>query len=335
MTTPDRRKETHNLDAAQGNSHTVPRLGISQCLLGEQVRYDGGHKRDPFLTTTLSPCVEWVPICPEVEAGLGTPREAMRLVGSPDKPRLVTIKTKNDHTALMQRFSAKKVRELSLLRLDGFIFKKNSPSCGIQRVRLYNRNGIPSSNGVGLFAKAFQQALPAIPIEDEGRLHDTAIRENFIERVFCSHRWNTLSEQGLTKGAIVQFHTHHKYLLLAHSRPHYQELGHLVATAKSYTPKQLALAYRATFMEALKVKATVRKHVNVLQHLLGHFKKQLSRVEKQELQEVIADYHRQLTPLAVPLTLMSHYVRVFDIPYLANQVYLHPHPKELMLRNHV
>ncbi|WP_447970899.1 YbgA family protein [Nitrospira sp. M1] len=315
--------------------HTLPRLGISQCLLGEQVRYDGGHKRDRFLTTTLAPCVEWIPVCPEVEAGLGIPREAMRLVGPSDEPRLVTIKTKKDHTMLMQRFSQKKIRELSSLHLDGFIFKKNSPSCGIQRVRLYNQNGIPHSNGVGLFAQAFHHALPTIPIEDEGRLQDTAIKENFIERVFCSHRWNTLIQQGLTRGAIVQFHTHHKYLLLAHSRPHYQELGHLVASAKSYTPKELALAYRAIFMEALKVKATVRKHVNVLQHLLGHLKKQLRLIEKQELQEVIDDYHRQLTPLTVPLTLMSHYVRIFDISYLADQVYLHPHPKELMLRNHV
>jgi len=335
MTMNDQHRTTPTPSDSNAHNHTLPRLGISHCLLGEQVRYDGGHKRDAFLTTTLAPCVEWVPVCPEVEAGLGIPREAMRLVGSTDEPRLVTIKTKKDHTARMQRFSRQKIRELSTLNLDGFIFKKNSPSCGMQRVRLYNDHGIPSSNGVGLFAQAFHHALPTIPIEDEGRLHNSVIRENFIERVFCYHRLSKLSQQGFTKGAIVQFHTHHKYLLLAHSRPHYQELGQLVASAKSYTPKQLALAYSTIFMEALKVKATVRKHVNVLQHLLGHLKKQLSGIEKQELQEVIFDYHRQLTPLTVPLTLISHYVRVFEIPYLADQVYLHPHPKELMLRNHV
>ncbi len=312
-----------------------PRLGISQCLLGDEVRYDGGHKHDRFLTSTLGNCVQWVPVCPEVEAGLGVPREAMRLVGSAESPKLLTIKTKKDLTGLMNRFSNRKIRELKDLRLDGYIFKKNSPSCGIHRVRLYDSEDSPTPKGVGLFAQAFQQSLPSIPIEDEGRLHDASIRENFIERVFCYHRWNQLCRHTMTRGAIVSFHTQHKYLLLAHSRPHYQKLGQLVASANAHTPTKLAIAYSSLFMEALRVKATVRKHVNVLQHLLGHLKKYLNRVERQELQEVISDYHRHLTPLSVPLTLISHYVRVFDIPYLADQAYLHPHPKELMLRNHV
>ena len=316
-------------------SGNFPRLGISQCLLGEQVRYDGGHKHDRFLTGILGPCVEWIPVCPEVEAGLGTPREAMRLVGSPEQQRLVTIKTQKDHTTLMNRFSSEKVRELKELQLDGYVFKKDSPSCGLHRVRLYNSAGMPNSNGIGLFAQTFQRALPSVPTEEEGRLHDASIRENFIERVFCFHRWNKLYQSTLTRGAIVTFHTQHKYLLLAHSRPHYQELGHLVASAKAYTPTKLATAYSSIFMEGLKVKATVRKHVNVLHHLVGHFKKQLNALEKVELQEVISDYHQKLTPLAVPLTLINHYVRMFNITYLMDQIYLHPHPKELMLRNHV
>ncbi|GJL49129.1 MAG: hypothetical protein NPIRA01_03560 [Nitrospirales bacterium] len=327
---PLSRKAAKNLIA-----ENLPRVGISQCLLGDNVRYDGGHKRNHFLTQILAPCVQWVPVCPEVEVGLGTPRESMRLVGSQEGPRLLTIKTKKDHTALMNRFASKKIRELKEIQLDGYVFKKDSPSCGIRRVRVYNASGMSNSNGVGLFAQAFQQALPAIPIEDEGRLNDASIRENFIERVFCYHRWASMCRRPLTRGAIVTFHTQHKYLLLAHSRPHYQELGRLVASAKQYTPTQLGMDYSSIFMEALKVKATVRKHVNVLQHLFGHCKTLLKQVEKEEIQEVISDYHHGLTPLAVPLTLISHYVRVFKIPYLADQVYLHPHPKELMLRNHV
>ncbi len=316
-------------------SKDVPRLGISQCLLGEQVRYDGGHKRDRFLTDVLGRFVEWIPVCPETEAGLGIPREAMRLVSSNQNTRLLTIKTKIDQTTTMTRFSRQRVRELRQAQLDGYIVKRNSPSCGIQRVRVYTPQGMPSSTGMGIFANVLHQSLPLLPVEDEGRLHDLSIRENFIERIFCSHRWNTMLEERLTRGHIVRFHTQHKYLLLAHSRTHYQQLGQLVASAKLHTPSQLASLYGTIFSEALKVKATIRKHVNVLQHLLGHMKKILRKVERDELQESIWDYHQSITPLTVPLTLISHYVRVFEIDYLSEQVYLNPHPKELMLRNHV
>lgn len=313
-----------------------PRLGISQCLLGDMVRYDGGHKRDAFLTDVLAPFVEWLPVCPEVEAGLGTPREAMHLAGDPGAPQLLTIRTHIDHTMTLQTFSQRRVQELQGTDLDGYIFKKSSPSCGVYRVKVYTEKGQPSQQGTGIFSAAFQKAFPLLPVEEEGRLSDAPIRENFIERIFCYRRWKTLIQQHrISRGAIVQFHTRHKYLLLTHSRSHYHDLGQLIAKAGQFTSGDLASRYGPLFMDALKIKATVRKHVNVLQHLAGHFKKHLSPIERAELQETIQDYHRHLTPLAVPLTLIKHYVRILAVPYLSDQVYLNPHPKELMLRNHV
>lgn len=311
------------------------RIGISRCLLGDHVRYDGSHKRDSFLADVLGRYVEWVPVCPEVEAGLGTPREAMRLVGDVRHPRLVTIKSENDHTSALETMAEKRIEELKELDLSGYMFKKDSPSCGVERVRIYNGHGTPSRNGVGLFARAFMKQFPLIPVEEEGRLCDPALRENFIERVFCYRRYQDLVNGGVTRQTMIRFHTIHKLLLLAHSQQHYQLLGRLVGRAQQYRPKELALKYGELFMKALAVKATVRKHVNVLQHMLGYFKQRLSSPEKAELLGVIDDYHRGLTPLIVPLTLIKHYVQSFDVGYIRDQIYLNPHPKELMLCNHV
>ena len=340
MTPPHSTTEKSNPSFTQESSNTIvneqPRVGISQCLLGDEVRYDGGHKRDVFLTDVLAPFVEWMPVCPEVEAGLGTPREAMHLAGDPDSPRLLTIRSKVDHTDLLKAFSQRRAQELRMHDLDGYIFKKNSPSCGVHRVKVYTEKGHPGKQGTGIFSAALQEAFPLLPVEEEGRLNDSPIRENFIERIFCYRRWKTqVQQKRISRGTIVQFHTRHKYLLLTHSRSHYHELGRLVAKAGQYTPSDLTTRYGTVFMDALKTKATVRKHVNVLQHLAGHFKKQLSTIERAELQETIQDYHRYLTPLTVPLTLIKHYVRILAVPYLLDQVYLNPHPKELMLRNHV
>jgi uncharacterized protein YbgA (DUF1722 family)/uncharacterized protein YbbK (DUF523 family) len=315
---------------------TAPlRLGISRCLLGEGVRFDGGHKRDNFLTEVLGRYVEWVPVCPEVEAGLGTPREAMRLVGDPQHPRLMTIKTGIDHTRVLQTMTTNRIEELKKLDLSGYVFKKGSPSCGIERVRIYSEQGKLSRNGAGLFARAFIELFPLIPIEEEGRLCEPTLRENFIERVFCYRRWQDLVQIGVTRQALVQFHTIHKYLLLAHSPQQYEMLGRLVGQSPPYHSKELAHRYGELFMKTLAVKATVRKHVNVLQHILGYFKERLVAQEKAELLGVIGDYHHGLTPLIVPLTLIKHYVQIFDVSYIRAQVYLNPHPKELMLRNHV
>jgi len=315
---------------------TAPlRLGISRCLLGDEVRFDGGHKRDNFLTDVFGRYVEWVPVCPEVEAGLGTPRAAMRLVGDPAHPRLLTIKSGQDHTRALEKMTANRLEELGDLHLSGFVFKRGSPSCGVERVRVYTEQGMPSRSGTGLFARAYVEQFPLIPVEEEGRLSDAPLRENFIERVFCYRRYQDLLESGVTRQAVVRFHTIHKYLLMAHSPQHYQALGRLVGQAERHRPKELAHRYGDLFMNALAMKATVRKHVNVLQHILGYFKGHLAARDKAELLGVIGDYHRGLTPLIVPLTLIKHYVHLFEVHYIRDQVYLNPHPKELMLRNHV
>jgi uncharacterized protein YbgA (DUF1722 family)/uncharacterized protein YbbK (DUF523 family) len=311
------------------------RIGISRCLLGDEVRFDGGHKRDHFLTDVLGPYVEWVPVCPEVEAGLGTPREAMRLVGNPQHPRLMTITSKHDHTQAMEAMIDARLDSLQKLDLSGFVFKRGSPSCGLERVSVYNAQGMPSQNGVGIFANAFRDEFPLIPIEEEGRLCDPSLRENFIERVFCYRRFQDLVQNGVTRQALIRFHTIHKYLLLAHSQQHYEAMGRLVGQTGRYRHKELTAKYGELFMKTFALKATVRKHVNVLQHIVGYFKNRLPTHEKAELLGVIDDYHRGLTPLIVPLTLIKHYVCLFDVSYVRDQVYLNPHPKELMLRNHV
>ncbi|MCC2641639.1 MAG: uncharacterized protein K0S45_2052 [Nitrospira sp.] len=311
------------------------RIGISRCLLGEAVRFDGGHKRDEFLADLLGRYVEWVPVCPEVEAGLGTPREAMRLVGDPEQPRLVTIKSGQDHTDALETMILNRLPELERLALSGYVFKKDSPSCGVKPVRTYNEHGMPEGKGIGLFARAFMSRFPLIPVEEEERLRDPLLREHFIERVFSYHRWQDLIQNEVASQAVVGFHRIHKYLLLAHSARHYQLLGRLVAQANEHRPRNLALRYGELFMQALAVKATVRKHVNVLQHILGYFKEQLGFQEKAELLGAIGDYHQGLAPLIVPVALVRHYVEIFNVGYIRDQVYLHPHPEELMLRNHV
>ena len=310
------------------------RLGISRCLLGEPVRYDGGHKRNLFLVDVLGHHVEWVPVCPEVEAGFDTPRESMRLVDDVAEPRLITVRSHQDHTDRMRRYTKQRLRDFHALQLSGYVFKKDSPSCGTRRVRVYTRESRLLGTGKGLFADAFQRTFPLTPVEDEGRLRDSGLRENFIERVFGYHRWQMLNAR-LTRGRLVSFHTAHKYLLLAHSQRHYRELGRVVANTQQRSARELARTYGPLFMEALAVKTTIRKHVNVLQHLAGHLKSALSSAARAELHEVISDYQHGLVPLSVPVTLIRHYVRILDVPYLRGQIYLAPHPKELMLRNHV
>jgi uncharacterized protein YbgA (DUF1722 family)/uncharacterized protein YbbK (DUF523 family) len=317
-------------------SRSLPlRLGVSRCLLGDEVRYDGGHKRDGFLVDVLGRYVEWVSVCPEVEAGMPIPRDAIRLVGDPRNPRLETVRGGHDVTTTMTQFSERRVQELEDLDLSGYVFKKGSPSCGVERVRVFNQHGMPSRDGIGVFARAFIRQFPLIPVEEEGRLCNPVLRDNFIERLFSYHRWRSLSQGTVTRQAIVEFHTIHKYALLAHSRPHYQTLGRLVARAQRFQPTDLLERYGALFMEALKIKATTRKHVNVLNHLVAHFKSRLLPAERNELEGTIGDYHKGLVPLVVPLTLVRHYVTTLDIDYIRNQVYLNPHPKELMLRNNI
>ncbi len=311
------------------------RLGISSCLLGEQVRYDGGHKLDRFLVGTLGPFVEWVPVCPEVEMGLPTPREALRLVGDADHPRLVTSRGGEDLTERMTSWAERRVGELSKEDLCGFVFKSRSPSSGMERVKLYDRHGVPVKGGVGLFARVFMERFPLLPVEEDGRLHDPKLRETFIEAIFTLKRFRELLETERTAGGLVAFHSRHKLLLMAHSPEVYRAAGKLVAAAGSLEADDLFARYEALLLKGVRTPTTVKKNVNVLQHLLGYFKRQLSTDEKSETLEIIDRYHRGLVPLVVPVTLVNHFVRKYDQPYLREQVYLNPHPVELQLRNHV
>ena len=310
------------------------KIGISACLLGEAVRWNGVGSRDPFLTDTLGQFVQWVPVCPEVECGLPVPRETMRLVGDIAQPRLVTSRTGVDHTERMHTWARQRLARLESEDLCGFIFKKDSPSSGLMRVKVYNDKGMPEKKGTGIFARAFCNYFPRVPVEEDGRLHDPKLRETFIEQVFTLRRWRQTVDRGRAMAVLVDFHTRHKLLLLAHSPSHYREMGRLVATGKSLAAEACFDRYEALLIEALRLKTTVRKHVNVIQHMLGYFKKDLSTDEKREVLEIVDAYRRELIPLIVPLTLICHFVRKYRQPYLAQQVYLDPHPIELKLRNH-
>ena len=310
------------------------RLGISTCLLGENVRFDGGHKHDRFLTDTLGQYAEYVPVCPEVECGLGVPREAMRLVGDPASPRLVTTHTGRDMTDRMLAWAHARVVELERENLYGFIFKRGSPSSGMERVRVYNDQGMPSLQGVGLFARTFMEHFPLLPVEEDGRLNDPLLRENFIERIFALKRWREVAAERRSRSDLIDFHTRQKLLILSHSPKHYQAMGQLVAGQKGLPVNDLFGKYQALLMEALKLKATARKHANVLMHMVGYFKKELAPDEKKELLDLIETYRKGYVPLVVPITLMNHYVRKYDEAYLKTQTYLSPHPVELQLRNH-
>lgn len=311
------------------------KMGISRCLLGENVRYDGGHQHDRYLTDTLGNYFEYIPVCPEVEYGLPIPREALRLVGKPEDARLMTIKTGIDHTDGMLEWAYGKLKELEKEDLCGFVFKSKSPSSGMQAVKVYGPSGMPVHKGVGVFAGAFMKRFPILPVEEDGRLHDPVLRENFIERIFVYKRWQDLLKKGKTIKNLIDFHTDHKLLVMSHSPKHYSTLGKLVANAKSFKEEDLYREYIKSLMEGIRFIATVKKQTNVLHHIMGYFKKQLSADEKKELLEIIDNYHRQLVPLIVPITLLTHYVRKYGDTYLERQHYLHPHPVELILRNHV
>jgi len=321
-------------NTADGDEQPI-RLGVSSCLLGESVRYDAGHKRDRFVTDVLGEFVEWVPVCPELESGMGVPRPALRLVRDGDDVRMVEIRSGRDHTQRMQRFSAKRVRALRGLELCGYVLKKDSPSCGLTRVKVYGEKGMPRRDGQGLFAEALTRAVPHLPVEDEGRLNDPPLRENFIERVFAYRRLRDLFRGRWTRGRVVAFHTAHKLQIMAHSPEAYRELGRLVASVGDLPRAELRSRYSGGFMEALERMASRGRNANVLHHCAGYLKRALASPSRGELAELIDDYRRGLVPLVVPVTLIRHHARRHDADYLNGQTYLEPHPKELMLRNHV
>jgi len=311
------------------------RIGVSSCLLGRAVRWDGGHKRDPFLTDELGAFVEWVPVCPEVEIGMGVPRETLRLAVRGGALRLVAERSGSDHSDAMRAWSQRRLRELAALELCGYVLKKGSPSCGMERVPVWNASGMREQRGRGLFAEALLAACEALPVEEEGRLHDPRLRENWIERVFAYRRLRSLFSGAWTLRELVSFHTAHELQLMAHSPKHCRELGRLVAEAKRLGRAAARDGYRRGFMAALRRPATPPRHENVLHHVLGRLRGRLDAADRRELLALIDDYRAGLVPLVVPITLARHHVARVGLDDLAGQVYLEPHPKELMLRNRV
>lgn len=309
------------------------KLGISACLLGEEVRFDGGHKQDAYINGTLSQYFEFVPVCPEVAIGLGTPREPIRLVGDSANPRAVGVRSPQlDVTAKLEEYGRRMGREL--LDLSGYLLKRASPSCGMERVKVYQPNGVPiGKSATGIYARAFMEMHPLLPVEEEGRLGDPVLRENFIQRIFVYHRWQALVKSNLTPAKLVRFHARHKLILMAHSQTAARSLGQLVARAGIEPLGEIGRTYIEGLMSTLKRRASRKQHANVLMHLMGFLKRALDTGDKAELVETIDVYRVGHVPLIVPLTLLQHHFRRHPEPYVQEQYYLKPHPKELMLRN--
>ena len=313
------------------------RIGISACLVGHEVRYNGGHLSDGFINGALAPYVDWVTVCPEVEVGMGVPREEVRLVANPAAPRMVGSRSKTDHTDAMLRWSEERAQALAGENLDGFLLTANSPSCGLLRVRLYpSAGGTPSRSGVGLFARALTGAAPDLPVEENGRLRDPRLRENFVEHIFVRRRWRELMATNPTPRGLVGFHSTHKFTFLAHNPKLYREMGRIVADAGRQPWGLLSQHYVELMTTALKSMATPRKHTNVLHHVMGFLKGYLDEDDKRELLGTIESYRHELVPLIVPITLLSHHLRHHGADdWVRQQTYLNPYPGELMLRNHV
>jgi len=321
--------------AGGGLAPTSPiRVGVSSCLLGRNVRYDGGHKHNSYITETLSQYIQLVPFCPEMAIGLGVPRPPIQLRRVVDAVRVVQSDAPDvDLSERLCAYGRSVAAEHA--SLSGYIFKAGSPSCGTAGVPVHGGDGTPVASGTGMFARAIMDALPLLPVEEEARLIDPALRDNFLERVFILHRWRTRSADGLTPAALVEFHSAHKFSVLAHDEQSYRELGRLVATAGQSDVRDVARRYIALLMTALAHLATRKRHTNVLMHALGFLTDALDAGDKAELLEIIDAYRNGRLPLAVPVTLLRHHLRRHPHPYLERQVYLWPDPGESMLRNGV
>ncbi|MER2297664.1 MULTISPECIES: YbgA family protein [Pseudomonas] len=313
-----------------------PRIAISSCLTGQSVRYNGGHKSSDLCREQLEAHFEWLPVCPEVAIGLGVPREPIRLVGDPERPAVVGTRNPGADLAGPLRNYAEQMAE-ELDDICGYIFMQKSPSCGLDRVKVYQDNGYPAQQGgKGAYAAAFCDRRPDLPVEEEGRLHDPVLRENFISRVYAYADWQRLLAQGLSRGALVSFHARYKYLVMANNPRAYRELGRLLGSmSRDDDPERIGPCYFSQLMQALRRCASRGNHCNVLQHLSGYFKQALTQQDKAELQHVISQYQKGVVPLVVPLTLLKHHLLKHPDPYLQQQAYLQPHPESLGLRNAV
>ncbi len=312
----------------------IIRIGVSSCLLGAKVRFDGQHKRNTYINDLLSEYFYFVPFCPEVAIGMGTPREPIRLVDDQGNIRVVeTHNPDRDHTQQLREYSGKTASTMEYL--CGFIFKKDSPTCGMERVKVYAQNGMPEKKGTGIFAEQVRLKNPLLPLEEEGRLNDPVLRENFVNRVYAYARWKDLTANGLTKSGLIDFHTRHKYLILAHHQKIYYKLGRELSEVKRDEVKNFSEYYISSVMTALREPANRKSHVNVLQHMLGFLRSCLDREDRAELVDAIKSYSRGEYPLVVPIALLQHHFRRYPHPFIEHQVYLNPHPRELMLRNSI
>jgi uncharacterized protein YbgA (DUF1722 family)/uncharacterized protein YbbK (DUF523 family) len=309
------------------------KVGISSCLLGQEVRFDGGHKHSRLCTETLTPYFDFVPECPEVGIGLGIPRKPIRLIGTTDAPKAVASHDNTlDYTEKLMKYGQKKAKQHD--DICGYIFMKSSPSCGLFRVKVYGENGYPEKGGGrGIYANEITDAHPLLPVEESGRLTDPPLRENFITRVFAYHNWQQTVSEGLSHKAILDFHVRYKYCLMAHSPKDYATLGQMLADAGKSEPNELGERYFTALMTTLSQIATRKTHTNVLMHLQGYLKKALSADEKQELAKIIDQYLINQVPLIVPITMLKHHFANHPDPYISKQAYLQPYPEDLSLRN--
>ena len=312
---------------------TKPKIAISACLMGAEVRFNGGHKESRLCSRTLTDYFEFVPVCPEVAIGLGIPREPIRLVSNGEHPEAVgTVNPQINVTRPLAEYGQKMAEELD--DICGYIFMQKSPSCGLDRVKVYHPNGSAvDGGGRGIYAQAFCARHPDLPVEEDGRLNDPVLRENFLTRVFAYSAWQQLVQEGLTRRGLTDFHSRYKYLLMAHNPVQYKTLGNLLGNMGQTDPQELGPRYFSELMAALKKCATRSTHTNVLQHISGYLKRAISPEDKQEMQHVIGQYRHGIVPLVVPLTLLKHFFRQHPDPYIAQQVYLQPHPENLSLRN--
>lgn len=317
----------------QMSTASKPKIGISACLLGAPVRYNAGHKESRWCSRILSEHFDFVPVCPEVAIGLGTPREPIRLIGDKDHTQAVgTVHPEINVTAPLAEYGERMAGELN--DLCGYIFMQKSPSCGLERVKIYRDNGAPQrEGGRGIYAQAFCARHPHLPVEEEGRLCDPVLRENFLVRVGAYVQWQALVKEGLSSHGLMEFHSRFKYQLMANNPLQYKVLGKLLGTMGRGDAEQVGPQYFAALMTALKRCATRGTHSNVLQHISGYLKQTISGEDKQEVQQLINQYREGIVPLVVPLTLLKHLFRVHPDPYIAQQTYLQPHPENLSLRN--
>ncbi len=307
-------------------------IGISACVIGEPVRFDGGHKTSGFVTRELGEYCQFVPVCPEVGMGMPVPRPTIRLVSDNQQIRLVEVKNPTqDHTDAMLDYSQRQVEVLQQRSLCGYIVCAKSPTCGMERVKVYQKNHADKS-GVGLFTQTLMQQMPWLPVEEDGRLNDPVLRENFITRVFCLNDLYQSVAGQLSAGALVEFHSRYKLMLMAHHPQSYRELGRLVAQVKTMPLTEFFARYRLGLMQALAHRASRKNNTNVLMHLQGYFKRDLNKQQKEELTSVIHTYRIGDVPLLVPLTLIEHYLNTYPNDYLRQQRYLHPYPQPLRLR---